>query len=138
MFLIRVHKPLIILRYLIVPLELLPSGVFVEMTRFTVLPLPAEPPTQRVVLTALQMLLQILAAVLERYALDLCPRTSNVTQWGQERREEESYVVLSASGRSFLLISPLLSPSCTVTLLLSVVCSSTPASLLSSGEVLFH
>jgi len=76
-FLIRVREPLIILRHLIAPLKLPPSGVFVEMTRFTALPLPAEPPTQRVVLTALRTHSQILTAVLERNILNPYPRTSN-------------------------------------------------------------
>ena len=53
---------------------------------------------------------------------------------GNERREE-SYVILSTSGRSLLLIYPLPSPSCAVTLLLPAVRSSVPASPLSSGKV---
>ena len=39
--------------------------------------MPAEPPTQRVILTALRTHSQILTAVLKRHVLDPCPRTSN-------------------------------------------------------------
>ena len=52
-------------------------GDVCEMTRFTALPLPAELPTQRVVLPAPQVHSQIFTAVLERDILDPCPRTSN-------------------------------------------------------------
>jgi len=54
-----------------------PSVVFVETTRFTALPLPAEPPTQRVVLPAPQAYSQILTAVPERHVLHPSPRISN-------------------------------------------------------------
>ena len=53
----------------------------------------------------------------------------------EEEREEESHVILSTSGRSLLLIYPLPSPSCAVTLLLPAVRSSVPAGPLSSGKV---
>jgi len=56
----------------------------------------------------------------------------------KEEREEESHVILSTSGRSLLLIYPLPSPSCAVTLLLPAVCSSAPAGPPSSGKVLFR
>jgi len=56
----------------------------------------------------------------------------------KEEREEESHVILSTSGRSLLLIYPLPSPSCAVTLLLQAVCSSVPGGPPSSGEVLFR
>jgi len=59
------------------PSELLQSGVFVEMARFTALPLPAKPLTQRVVLSGPQVHSQILTAVPERHILDPCLQTSN-------------------------------------------------------------
>ena len=48
------------------------------MTRFTALPLPAEPPTQRVVLPSPRVHSQIVTTVPERHVLDPCPRTSNL------------------------------------------------------------